>query len=407
VTAVEVHASVAGEADAPAVLLVGSLGSTLEMWDPQVPALAERFRVVRYDTRGHGRSPVPPGPYDVDDLVDDAVALLDRLGIGRAHVVGLSLGGTTAMRLAAREPARVDRLALLCTSVHPDPAAWTARAATVRAGGTGAVADAVVQRWFTADLQAQRPDLVEHWRSVVAATPAEGYASCCEAIAGLALLPDLARIAAPTLVVAGADDPATPPEQLRAVADAVPGARLVVLPQAAHLPSLEQPVAVTALLQAHLDPAGTTPYEQGMQVRRAVLGDAHVDRSAARTTDLTRPFQDAITRYAWGEVWSRPGLDRRSRSMLTLALLTALGHEHELALHVRAAVTNGLSVDEIGEVLLHTAVYAGVPASNSALAVAQQVLDELAVETGPAVPSGPAQSEQAQTGQAQTEQQEA
>ena len=166
-------------------------------------------------------------------------------------------------------------------------------------------------------------------------------------------------------------------------AEAVPGARLVVLPQAAHLANLEQPVAVNALLQAHLEPAGTTPYERGMQVRRSVLGEAHVDRSTARATDLTRPFQEFITRYAWGEVWSRPGLDRRTRSMLTLALLTALGQEHELALHVRAAVTNGLTVDEIGEVLLHTAVYAGVPASNSALAVAQQVLTDLGLSPYP------------------------
>ncbi len=374
-TSVDVHAAVEGWKDAPAVLLVGSLGSTLEMWDPQVPGLAERFRVVRYDTRGHGRSPVPPGPYVLDDLVDDAVALLDRLHIRRAHVVGLSLGGMTAMRLAAREPDRVERLALLSTAAQiADPASWTARAAVVRDGGTADVADAVVQRWFTAFLRLRQPDLVEHWRSVVSSTPPEGYASCCEAIAGLDLLSDLARICAPTLVLGGEDDPATPPEQLRVIADAVPGARLVVLPQAAHLANLEQPVAVTALLQAHLDPAGVTRYDQGMTVRRAVLGDAHVDRSMAEATGLTRPLQDFITRYAWGDVWSRPGIDRRSRSMVTLALLTALGFDHELALHVRAAVTNGLSVDEIGEVLLHTAVYAGVPASNRALGIAQRVL---------------------------------
>ncbi len=116
---------------------------------------------------------------------------------------------------------------------------------------------------------------------------------------------------------------------------------------------------------------------QGTRVRREVLGDAHVDRAVAATTPLTAPFQDLVTRYAWGEVWSRPGLDRRTRSMLTLALLAGLGHDTELALHVRAAVTNGVTHDEIGEVLLHTAVYAGVPAANSALAVAQRVLDEL------------------------------
>ena len=380
-TAVEVHAVEDGPADAPVVLLAGSLGSSLEMWDPQVAALSARFRVVRYDARGHGRSPVPPGPYVIDDLVDDAVALLDRIGVERAHVVGLSLGGMTAMRLAAREPDRVDRIALLCTSAKfASPEPWAERATTVRAQGTAAVADAVVARWFTDRLREQSPALVERMRDMVASTPAEGYASCCAAIETMDLRADLGRISAPVLAIAGADDPATPPEHLAAIVDAVPGARLLVLPQAAHLANVEQSVAVDAALLAHLDPAGVPPAERGMQVRRAVLGDAHVDRAVAGTTPLTAPFQDLITRYAWGDVWSRPGLDRRTRSMLTLALLTALGHEHELRLHVRAAVTNGLSPHEIGEVLLHTAVYAGVPAGNRALAVAQEVLRDLGLD---------------------------
>jgi len=376
VSAVPVHAVVEGPPDAPVVVLAGSLGSTLQMWDGQVPALAERFRVVRYDTRGHGRSPVPDGPYSLDDLVDDAVALLDRLGVRAASLVGLSLGGMTAIRLAARHPERVERLALLCTTARfASPAPWTERAATVRAEGIGAIAAAVVDRWVTA----AAPAGLRTWgEQMVASIPAEGYAGCCDAIAAMDLTGDLVRIIAPTLAVAGAEDHATPPEHLRALAKGIAGARLVVLPRAAHLANLEQPVAVDALLLAHLDPAGSSRHERGMTVRRAVLGEAHVDCAVAATTAFTAPFQDFITRYAWGDVWSRPGLDRRSRSMLTLALLTALGHQHELGLHVRAAVTNGLTPEEIGEVLLHTAVYAGVPAANSALAVAQQVLDELA-----------------------------
>ena len=383
-SAVEVHAAVDGPAGAPVVLLTGSLGSDLSMWDAQVPALAERFRVVRYDARGHGRSPVPPGPYGLDDLVDDAVALLDRLDVERAHVVGLSLGGMTALRLAAREPHRVDRLAVLCTSALLGPAsAWAERAELVRAQGTAAVAEAVVDRWFTPALRAADPGLVERMRRMVADTPAEGYAACCAAIETMDLRADLPRIAAPTLAVAGADDPATPPEHLAAVASGVPGGRLLVLPQAAHLASVEQAAAVNAALLAHLDPAGLSPHERGMQVRRAVLGDAHVDRAVSRTTPVSAPFQHFITRYAWGDVWSRPGLDRRTRSLLTLALLTALGHEHELGMHVRAAITNGVTAEEISEVLLHTAVYAGVPASNSAYGVAQRVLAELGLDGPP------------------------
>lgn len=374
-TAVIVHHLDEGPRDAPLVLLLGCLGGTLETWAPQVAALTKRFRVVRNDTRGHGRSPVPTGPYSLDDLVDDAVALLDRLEVRRAHVVGLSLGGMTAMRLAARHPDRVDRLALLCTTARfPSAAPWRDRAATVRAEGVAAVARAVVERWFTDELRDADPGLVTRWELVVAATPAEGYASCCEAVAAMDLVSDLAHIRAPTLAIAGENDPSTPPSHLQAIANGVAGARLLVLPQAAHLANVEQPTAVNAALLAHLDPAGMDPSERGMQTRRAVLGASHVDRAVASTTPLSAPFQDFITRYAWGEIWSRPGLDRRTRSMLTVALLAALGHEQELGLHVLAAVKNGLTPEEIGEVLLHTALYAGVPAANSAIAIAQQVL---------------------------------
>ena len=218
-------------------------------------------------------------------------------------------------------------------------------------------------------------------RAVAGTTPFtaaddEGYAACCEVIAAMDLRADLPRITAPTLTIAGAQDPATPPEHLAAVADAVPGAVALVLPQAAHLASWEQSVAVNAAVLMHLSAADGDDVRRaaGMRVRRAVLGDAHVDRAVAGTTALTAGFQDLITRYAWGDVWSRPGLDRRTRSLLTLAVLTALGHEKELAMHVRAAITNGVTPEEVGEVLLHTAVYAGVPAANSAFAIAQQVL---------------------------------
>ena len=379
-TAVEVHAVVDGAGDAPAVLLIGSLGSTSEMWEPQVAALAERFRVVRYDARGHGRSPVPPGPYALDDLVDDAVALLDRLGIDRASVVGLSLGGMTALRMAAREPARVDRLVVLCSSAFLPPAsAWAERAALVRDKGAASVADAVVERWFTPQWRAREPESVARMRAMIAATPPEGYASCCEAIAQMDLRPDLVRVLAPTLTIAGAVDPATPPEHLDAIAAGVADGRSVVLADAAHLASWEQSAAVNAAVLTHLLAGGTdaTRRAAGTQVRRAVLGDAHVDAAVAGTTAFTADFQDLLTRHAWGDVWSRPGLDRRARSMLTVALLAALGHDDELALHVRAAVSNGLGAQEIAEVLLHTSVYAGVPAANNAFRVAQPVLREL------------------------------
>lgn len=255
---VEVHHRVEGPDEAPVVVLVGSLGTTLEMWDEQARALAERFRVLRYDMRGHGRSPVPAGPYSIADLAEDLVALLDRLGIERAAICGLSIGGMTAMAAAHDHPSRVDRLILCCTSAHMPPAeAWHERATTVRAQGAGAVADAVLERWFTPGFAASHPEVVASLRQGLAETPAEGYASCCEAIADLDLRDSLAAIEAPTLVISGAEDPATPPEHGRLIADGIPGASLRIVEGAAHLANIEQPAAITAALFDHLG-AGAT-----------------------------------------------------------------------------------------------------------------------------------------------------
>jgi 3-oxoadipate enol-lactonase len=249
-----VHAVVTGRADGPVVVLSNSLGSTHRMWDAQLADLEERFRVVRYDTRGHGGSPVPLGPYMIDDLVDDLIALLDRLEVERTHIVGLSLGGMTAMRVAARNPERIDRLVLLCTGAQLPPASgWTDRAATVRARGTGAIAPAVVERWFTPEHLAAHPDVRSRHEAMVTATSAEGYAGCCEAIAALDLRGDLADIVAPTLAIAGADDPATPPAKLDEIATNVKDGRLLVVPDAAHLANAQQPEAITPAIIKHLE----------------------------------------------------------------------------------------------------------------------------------------------------------
>ncbi len=253
-SAVEVEAAVTGRPDGPVVVLSNSLGSTFRMWDAQLEALEERFRVIRYNTRGHGGSPVPPGPYTIDDLADDVIALLDRFGVDRAHIVGLSLGGMTAMRLGVRNPDRVRSLGLLCTAAYlPTASAYGDRAVTVRADGTGAVAEAVVQRWFTAEYLAADPDSRRYYESMVAATPAEGYAGCCEALAVMDQRGDLASITAPTLAIAGADDGATPPPLLEEIANTVKDGRLLVVPHAAHLANAEQPEIITPALIEHLE----------------------------------------------------------------------------------------------------------------------------------------------------------
>lgn len=250
--AIALHHEISGSPDTPAVLLLNSLGSTLAMWERQVPELAEHFLVVRCDTRGHGESPVPPGPYVIDDLVDDAVALLDNLDIERAHVAGLSLGGMVALRFAARDPERVDRLALLCTSAHVgSPETWAERAATVRAQGTGAIADTVVARWLTDARRASDPQTTDYLREMIAQTPADGYAACCDVIRETDLRDDLAEITAPTLVVAAADDPSLPPVHQQVIAAGIPGSRLLEIAECAHLAAVDQPEAVTDALVEH------------------------------------------------------------------------------------------------------------------------------------------------------------
>ncbi|WP_017586712.1 bifunctional 3-oxoadipate enol-lactonase/4-carboxymuconolactone decarboxylase PcaDC [Nocardiopsis ganjiahuensis] len=373
---VDLHHVVSGPADAPPLVLAGSLGTNGHMWEPQVEALSAAFRVIRVDLRGHGRSPAPEGPYSMADLGGDVLALLDRLGIGRTHFAGLSIGGMVGQWLAVNAPERLDHLVLMATSPYMGPAQnWRDRAALARAKGTAALADNVVGRWFTPDFTAEHPHEVTRLRDQIADTPDEGYAGCCGAIEHYDLREDLHRVTAPTLVVAGADDPSTPPDGNGAlIAERIPGARFVVLEGAAHLLSWSHPAQVNTLITQHL--ASADRYGAGMRVRRSVLGDAHVDRAEDRRTAFTEPFQDLITRYAWGEIWTRPGLDRRTRSCMVLTALAAQGHWGELAMHVRAALRNGLTPDEIGEVFLQAAIYCGVPTANKAFAIAQEVFDE-------------------------------
>lgn len=383
-TGVSVHHRVEGAAAAPALLLINSLGSDLSLWDPLMPELLRHFRVIRYDQRGHGGSVVPDGPYAIADLGGDALELLDRLGVERAHVCGTSLGGMVGLWLAVHAPGRIDRLAIICSSAKLGPAqAWHERAALVRAQGTGAVAQAVVSRWVTPLFAQRHAAWVARSEAMVAATPAEGYAACCEAIASWDSVSDLSQITCPTWILSAHDDPATPPPHGYLMAGLIPHARIDVIEQAAHVAFAERPAYVGRLLIDHLlaGQPDTSPAadperaRRGEVVRRQVLGDAHVDRARANTSELTQPFQDFITRYAWGEIWARPGLTRSERSIVTLSVLAAMQHEHELAMHIRAALRNGLTESQIREVLLQVAVYAGVPVANRAFAVAQRTLE--------------------------------
>ncbi len=239
------HYRLEGPADGSCLVLSNSLGCTLEMWEPQLAAFSRQYRVLRYDTRGHGRSDVPAGPYTIAQLGSDVLGLLDGLGIERAHFCGLSMGGSTGMWLATNAPRRIERLVLCNTTpwLGP-PAAMNARIDTLRRDGMPALVEAILERWFTADYRASEPLVVERIRQVLLATSVDGYVGCCEALRDMDQRAALSRISAPTLVIAGTYDPAPTPEAARAWTSMIPGARLVELP-AAHLSNIGAAEAFT------------------------------------------------------------------------------------------------------------------------------------------------------------------
>ena len=242
----------AGPGGAPVVAFSNSIGTTIEMWDSQAQALSGRYRVLRYDTRGHARSPVVDQPVRIEDLADDLAGLLDALGIARAHVVGLSLGGMTAQAFAAARPDRVRSLVLMATSAYL-PQGWAERAALVREQGMSAIVDAVMARWFTPAYQ--HAPLAEALRERFLQIDPRGYAVCCGAIGVMDLRPSNASIRAPTLIVAGADDPATPPAMSEDIRSRIPDAELVVLPRAAHILAIERADRVNQIVAGFLDAA--------------------------------------------------------------------------------------------------------------------------------------------------------
>ena len=376
-----------GPEGAPPIVFSHSLGASIAMWEAQMAAFAGPYRCIAFDTRGHGRSaPGDDRPITVDDLAEDVVGLLDALGIAKAHFVGLSLGGMIGQALAVRHPERIDRLGLIGTAAEMGVRAnWETRAATVRREGYDSFVDGLlVPRWFRAEFAGAHPDLVAGFRERMRAIPREAYARCCEVIANLDLVARIAAIRAPTLIVVGAEDPATPvsaAEQMRAL---IPDAEMVVIPRGADIVAVERADEVNQHLGAFLArgrrtdaPAtGGVAFAAGLANRKAVLGAAYVEKSLAAAGDFGGPWQDFITRTAWGEVWGDPTLPWKTRSLLTLALMATLNREQEFKLHVRPALGNGVTHDELRALALQVGVYAGDPAGNSAMRWIRDVLGE-------------------------------
>ncbi|MFF5955750.1 bifunctional 3-oxoadipate enol-lactonase/4-carboxymuconolactone decarboxylase PcaDC [Streptomyces luteogriseus] len=415
-----------GPEEAPVLILGPSLGTTWHMWDRQIPELIKQWRVFRFDLPGHGGAPAYPAG-SVGDLGTRLLATLEGLGVQRFGYAGCALGGAVGIELALRHPERLASLALIAASPRFGTAdEFRQRGVIVRTNGLDPIARIAPERWFTGGFAAAQPAITEWAVQMVRTTDPGCYIASCEALASFDVRPELGRVGVPTLVLVGSDDQVTGPAEARTLVAGIPDARLAVVPGASHLVPVEQPAAVTDLLVRHfstawqpafetstgqnvLPPAALKPvlspappqppqtgpvaeiapvavppqaqgrpdpYDAGIKVRREVLGDAHVDRALAQADEFSGDFQEFITRYAWGEIWDRPGLDRRTRSCVTLTALVAGGHLDELAFHTRAALRNGLTPGEIKEVLLQAAVYCGVPAANSAFKVAQQVIRE-------------------------------
>jgi 3-oxoadipate enol-lactonase/4-carboxymuconolactone decarboxylase len=372
---ITIHVIIEGPPHAPPLVLLHSLGTSAHVWDEQAAALSRNFRVIRPDLRGHGLTSCTPGPGSMAQFAADLAALLDALNIEKAHIGGISIGGMIAQAFAAATPARTASLILCDTAMAiPPPENWLTRAATVRAQGIGAVEDAVIANWVT-------PGFIDNaatagLRAMLTRTPVEGYAAGCEAIAAADLCASTPGLKIPTLIIVGDQDKPTPVAAAGTLHTAITGSSLVIIENAAHIPTVEKPAEITAAIANFLLPPVTNYHDSGMEIRKQVLGQAHVARASQNITDLDRDFQAFITRTAWGGVWARPGLDLPTRSLLTIALLAGLGHEEELKLHLRAARNTGATPADIAEALLHVAVYAGIPAANSAFRMAKDILKE-------------------------------
>ena len=375
-----------GAPDARLVVLAPSLGTTSEIWDAVAEGLAKDYRVLRFDLPGHGFSPSTTESFDMADLAAAVIELVDSVGGGSFYYAGDSMGSAVGLTIALKYPGRVRRIAAFAApAVYGSPESWAERAAQVRASGTASVVSSSASRWFAPGFLEREPALGAAALDHLLQVDDESYALCCEALAGYDLTADAPSLAVPAVFVAGEFDAATAPAAVKALAGLVSGARYQLMGGVGHLPVLEDPVVSEQLIRSVLPPVGASSdlYESGMRVRREILGDRHVDEANERITAETADFQEFLTRYAWGEIWDRPGLGRRDRSLVTLASLITGGHDNELAMHIRAGLLNGLTRTAISETIMHTALYAGLPAANSAFAIARDVFAELDAETNP------------------------
>lgn len=367
-----------GTPNSPVLVFSNSLGSDLGMWEELVPYLLPYFRVLRYDTRGHGGSQVTAGEYSIAQLGRDVLDLLNQLNIEKVYFCGLSMGGLIGQWLGIHHPERLNKLVISNTDAKiGDADRWNDRIKIISEKGMESIIETTLEKWFTDAFRQENPDKVQKTKSVFLANDPVGYCGCCAAIRDADFRKDLQNITLETLVITGDEDEVTNVVQAKTLADGIVNSQLKLFP-ARHLASTELPEQYAQTLIHFI--IGDTVFDRGMHVRRTVLGGIHVDASIKNKNEFNGDFQEFISHYAWGEIWTRPGLTKHNRSLITLSMLIALNRKAEFKMHVRAAVNNGVGVYEIKEVIMQSGIYCGLPAANEALHSAQEVLEELGIE---------------------------
>lgn len=364
----------------PLIVLAHPLGMSQAVWDDVIPALLPRYRVLTWDLPGHGASQAVSGRQVTPAaLADEVLALAALAGAQRFHFVGTSIGGVVGQQLIAAHAERLLTATLTNTGAvigHPD--LWNTRAERVRQEGLAAMSQEIVPRWFAPAAFEASPALKAGWCTQMGRGDDESYAQLCEMLGRDTFTGKLSGQKVKVQLLGGSEDMATPPATLKALATELDGAPLEILDGVGHVPSIEAPVLfahkLLALLATDLGDVANqgVAYATGLETRKQVLGEEHVARSTANANSLDTPFQQMITRLAWGELWSNEDLTRRERSMITTGILAALGRE-ELSLHLKTAKRIGLTEAELRQVLMHVAIYGGVPAANHAFALAKEL----------------------------------
>ena len=375
----------------PLLILGPGIGTAVEpLWGKTAQLLAEHYEIIGYDLPGHGRSEPSTEQWSLDHLANVAARIATDATVGTERKVffaGVSLSGAVAQRVAALHGNVFDRVAMVCSSPKfGTPEAWQERADFVAKAGTPAMVERASKTWFAPGFIEAHPTESTALLHSLQDADRFSYAHAAIALSEFDMTDQLSSISTPMLALAGAEDPVSPPEHAKTVAATVQDGQAAVLDNVAHQAPAEDPEGTAHILHAFFSgqsveqSSGDTTmheiYDAGMTVRREVLSDAHVDRATANADEFTEDFQELITHYAWGSIWTRPGIDRRMRSAVTLTAMVAGSYWEELAMHVKAARRNGLSVDEIKEILLQTAIYCSVPAANVAFSVAKKALAE-------------------------------